>query len=129
MKRIMRKKKKDTSNFLDKIPAVRRGLSWETDDGQIIIIQENKGFYNRIAQKIFHTPPKSRIHLDEMGSFIWKQIDGKQNIYEIGQHVHTHFQDSAEPLYQRLCQYFYTLEQVQYIHLNSPDKHTDLKPE
>jgi hypothetical protein len=130
MKRItLKKKKKDISNFLDKIPAVRRDLSWEIDDGRIIIIQENKGIYDRIAQKFFHTPQKSRIHLDEMGSFIWKQIDGQHNIYEIGQLVRTQFHDSAEPLYERLCQYFYTLEQVRYIRLCNPESHTDLKPE
>lgn len=121
MKRIINKKKKDIRNYLDKIPAVRRDLAWETEGGEVVIIQENDGFYDHIAQKVFHTPPESRIHLDEMGSFIWQQIDGKQDIYDIGQLVHSHFQDSAEPLYQRLCQYFYTLEQVHYITLNSPD--------
>lgn len=73
-------------------------------------IWENAGVFNFIAQKFFGRPRFSYINLEEFGSFIWKQIDGKSTIFEIGKSVSEKFKDKAEPLYPRLSQYFKTLQ-------------------
>lgn len=105
-------------NYLDKIPYYIEGLRWEQDEkGQVTLYQENKGFFNRIAQKCFHRPKVSQIHLDSMGNFVWPLIDGSRNIYEIAQQVQAQFGEQANPLYERLIQYLNMLKEYGFINI------------
>ena len=46
-------KKKTGENYLERVP-VRGDFKWSADDENKVTIEiENKGFFNRIAQKIF----------------------------------------------------------------------------
>lgn len=103
-------------NYLEKIPFKKESINWSlSDDGAITLEIENKGVFNRIAQKLFKRPKISFIHLDNMGSFIWPLIDGKTNIAEIGKAVEAHFGDEASPLYPRLVKYLEILESYGFI--------------
>lgn len=77
----------------------------------------NKGIFNKIAQVIFRKPKISYIELEEFGSFVWQQIDGKRDVHAIGQKVKAKFGDKAEPLYTRLCTYVKTLKNHKFIML------------
>lgn len=108
--------KKQADNFVDYIFEKNPTLEWKEDnDGNIILLQENKGFFNVIAQKFFKKPRVSQIHMEEMGSFIWPYLDGKTSVFEIGQKVSEHFGDKAEPLYERLSVYMKQLESYGFI--------------
>ena len=48
---------------------------------------------------------RMHITLEELGSFIWQQIDGEKSILQIGELVQEAFGEKAEPLYERLAQY------------------------
>lgn len=113
----MRKKQSKTrENYLEKKPVKKQGLAWNKDEsGDITLEVENKGIMNRIAQKLIKKPKVSYIHLDETGACVWTLIDGEKSIYEIGEEVHKHFCDKAEPLYERLAQYFKILENYGFI--------------
>ena len=76
---------------------------------------ENKGFTNTIAQKLFKRPRVSHIKLEGMGSFVFRCIDGKRSVYEIGQLVREEFRENAEPLYERLSVYIKQLEKLEFI--------------
>jgi hypothetical protein len=107
-------KKKD--NYLDYIP--RPNTLFECNknkDGKIEIKMHNKGVFNKIAQVLFKKPKYSYIELDEFGSFVWEQMDGKKTIYEIGTLVKERFGDKAEPLYERLSQYIKILHNNHFI--------------
>ena len=107
---------KKSGNYLEKIPCYKEGLCYETDEsGKVTLLIENKGVFNRIAQKLFKKPKISYIHLDEMGSFVWPLIDGEKDITEIGKTVKEHFGEKAEPLYERLAKYFQILESYGFI--------------
>ncbi len=109
-------KRNKSENYLEKIPARREDISWGADDKGIVTLEiENKGIFNRIAQKLFKKPKISYIHLDENGSFIWQQIDGETDILKIGEAVHEHFGEKAEPLYERLAQFIKILETYRFI--------------
>ncbi len=109
-------KKQANTNYLDKIPVYKEGLNWSRDDsGNVTLEVENRGVANRIAQKLLKKPKISYIHLEEFGSFIWLLIDGKHSIYEIATSVREQFGDKAEPLYERLLQYFKILESNNFI--------------
>ncbi len=103
-------------NYLDKIPMRRDGLNWSVDEnGAVTLEVENKGWANKIAQVLFKRPKVSFIHLDEMGNFIWPIIDGEKNVFHIGKEVKEYFGEKAEPLYERLAQYFQVLESYGFV--------------
>lgn len=113
-----KKKELNTENYLEKVPAICRDLDWTENNGLVTVVQENTGFYNKIAQKFFCTPKVSNIDLDELGSFIWMCIDGKRNLIDIGEMVKEEFGEEAEPLYPRLIKYMQILVEVKYIELS-----------
>ena len=111
----MKKNIKD-ENYLEKKPVCKDGLNWSKDEnGNVTLEMENKGVANRIMQKLIKKPKISYIHLDEMGSFVWPLMDGERDILEIGKFVEEHFGEKANPLYERLSQYFKTLEKYNFI--------------
>lgn len=108
--------KKQKVNYLDYIPKHNSLFPCsKNEQGNIEIARKNKGLFNRIAQLLFKKPKVSYIELDEFGSFVWEQIDGERSIYEIGKLVKEHFGDKAEPLYERLAKFFYTLRNNKFI--------------
>ena len=107
---------KKKENYLDKIPCRNGEIKWETDDSGIVtMLVENKGFFNKIAQKFFGRPEISYIHLDELGSFIWKLIDGETTIAGMGKAVDEKFGEAAHPLYERLAKYIQILESYKFV--------------
>lgn len=108
---------KNKENFLEKKPRRNPDINWKEKDGQITLEIENKGPFNRLAQKLLKKPKISYIHLDEMGSFIWPLIDGETDIIDLGKKVKEHFGDKAEPLYERLSKYIKILESYGFVKL------------
>ncbi len=109
-------KKTVSKNYLDFVPVHHEQYEYTIEDsGAVTILVENKGLFNRIAQKCFKKPKISHIHLDEMGNFIWPLIDGKHTVYDISELVHEQFGEKAEPLYNRLVQYMRNLENCGFI--------------
>lgn len=115
----MSKKKVIDQNYLDFNPQRNPEIGWNTDDKGVVTLEiENKGWANRIAQKLFKKPKISYVHLDEMGSFVWPLIDGNRSITDISVFVGEHFGEKAEPLYERLAKFFQILESYHFISLN-----------
>lgn len=113
---VMKKEQNKSENYLERIPVQTKGLTWTLDDdGRITFHIENKGMWNRIAQKILKKPKISHIHLDEMGSFLFAQLDGQRNLIVLGGLLREAFGEKAEPLYERLSQYFQILESYHFI--------------
>lgn len=112
------KKKTDVipENYLERIPMRSELLDWSTDDKGVVTLHiENKGIFNRIAQKLFFKPKVSHVHLDKMGSFVWPLLDGKKNIIELGELVEAEFGEEAHPLYERLAKYFQILDSYHFV--------------
>ncbi|MDO4488293.1 MAG: PqqD family protein [Eubacteriales bacterium] len=109
------KKKVISPNYLEKIPEIN-GIGWRLmADGNVELEVENKGFFNRLAQKFFHKPKISFIKLDAYGSFVWQQIDGKRSLIEIGRILGEEHEGATEKLYERLSVFFEVLKQNGYI--------------
>ncbi|MBR3807356.1 MAG: PqqD family protein [Lachnospiraceae bacterium] len=112
------KKKQEiiNKNYLEKIPKRPDKYDYTIgEDGIVTLSIENKGVFNKIAQKLFKKPKTSYVHLDEMGSFIWPVMDGKMDIIEIGKLVEEKFGDAANPLYERLAKYFQILDSYGFV--------------
>lgn len=68
------------------VPFRTESTEWTADkDGLVTIIMENKGFFNKAFQLILKKPRFSYIHLDERGSFFWKNADGTHTLEEIAE--------------------------------------------
>lgn len=114
----MKKKNVIEQNYLEKIPSHKEDIRWSTDgEGKVTLEIENKGFMNKLAQKLFKKPKISYIHLDELGSFVWPLIDGEKSILVIGEAVDAHFGERAHPLYERLAKFFRILESYNFINM------------
>lgn len=112
----MAKKKQNGENYLEKVPAIKEQFRWSAGESGLVTIEiDNKGFFNRLLQKIAKKPAVSYIHLDENGSFVWQCINGERNIIEIGELVDEHFGDAAKPIYERLVKFFAMLENAGFI--------------
>lgn len=115
----MRKQKKieqKADNFLDYIPKHNALYHYRTNEkGFVEVEMHNKGLFNRIAQIFFKRPKVSWIELEGMGTFIWNQIDGKRDVYEIGKLLKEAYGEEAEPLYERLCTYIKSLHNSSFI--------------
>lgn len=102
-------------NYLERIPK-HPDIQWEIDDKNAVTLKiENKGWVNRLTQKLFKRPKFSYIHLDENGSFVWPLIDGKKTITEIGVLVEEKFGEDAHPLYERLARFFQILDSYHFV--------------
>ncbi len=110
MKRVDRKK----INFLKLIPAKNIDYS-EEDDGKIILIHEKTK--NPLLKSIINFFRKSQyfyIHLDKIGSFVWKEIDGIKNNGEILKRMNETLGEN-ESYIDRLRFFFRELEKSKFI--------------
>ena len=53
------KESNKSENYLDKIPVRNGDFGWVENNGLVTVEQENKGTYDRLAQKLFKTPKVS----------------------------------------------------------------------
>ncbi len=107
---------KKKENYLDFIPVVNGQNTWDRgEDGGVTIHMVNRGFYNTLAQKLFHTPRVSHIKLDEYGSFLWMRIDGVKTVGQLALELKEAYGEKAEPLYDRLVKYMQILRNNRFI--------------
>lgn len=112
----MSKKQTLSENYLERRPLRAEGMDWTADDQGLVTLNiENKGVFNRIAQKLLKKPKISYIHLDELGSFVWQRLDEEKNIIALGEEVKEQFGQKAAPLYERLAKYFQILDSYHFI--------------
>ena len=115
--------KKKSENYLDFIPVINPQNTWSAgEDGLITIHMVNRGFYNVLAQKLFHTPRVSHIALDTYGSFLWKEMDGKKNVGQLALLLKEQFGEEAEPLYNRLVRYMQILRNNRFVLIVGKDR-------
>ncbi len=110
------KSKKTEENYLEKCPVKPSWFTWNADEEGIVTLDiENKGVMNRIFQKLLKKPKITHIHLDDIGSFIWQQIDGERKIAEMGDPLEAQFGEKAQPTYERLAKFFQILESYHFV--------------
>lgn len=113
----MKKKNKGEVNFLDLIPVKAESqLYKEDEEGNIVMCIERKSMYDKMARLLKKSTPRfSYYTLDRLGSFVWRQIDGTRDVFEIGRLVKEEFAEDAEPLYERLVQFVSILEMNHFV--------------
>lgn len=109
------KTKPQIKNYLDTKLIPSTNLIWTSEDDIIILQVENKGFFNRLAQNLFHQPRISYISLDNYGSTLWGFLDGKNSVYNIIEKMKESFPDEKEKMLDRVIDFLHTLKIHGYI--------------
>ncbi len=114
-------KKKQQENYLDYVPVINPKHTWSVDGDKVTIHMPHDGFYDKIAQKFFHRPRVSHIDLEERGSFIFQQVDGKRTIGDIAVLMEQRFGEDRA-LYERLIKYMQILRNNRFVYFAGKDK-------
>ena len=98
--------KKEYVLIPDDVIPVRKD-EWVEKGGLIIILHKkwrgNK-WYHKLLKKIF--PDTIRIRLDDIGSEVWRLMDGKRNVGEIAEALESKFGERVKPVRARLTVFF-----------------------
>ncbi|MGL5650471.1 MAG: PqqD family protein [Paraclostridium sp.] len=74
-----------------------------SSDGIVTILEKQDHKVQNFFRKLkFKIPMYKKMELDEYGSFIFLQIDGKKNVEEVGIKLEEKYGEESHPLYERL---------------------------
>lgn len=109
-------------NLLDLIPD-RKAKFEESGDGSITILKPK--FKTKMLVKYLLPRLKSpnfKVNLDEFGSFVWKQCNGKNTVEQIGNLLREKFEGDIEPVYDRLAVFIQSLVRYRFIEYKNYDR-------
>lgn len=105
-------------NYMDKVPFKASERPWqENENGIVEITVTHTGFYARLAQKYFKKPQISYISLDNYGTVVWKNINGKNTIYDIVKLMEKAFPNEKYRMLERIVTYMAALETNKFVYL------------
>lgn len=114
----MNKKNKNQKNILDFVPKTNSKIKWRINEKNLVtIIVTRSSFTDLLSQKLFGAPKQTEIDLDEYGSRVWLSIDGEATLMEISDIMSRTYGKSAEPVYERLIQFFLILQKNKLVQL------------
>ena len=95
----------------------QRLLDWQSEPDGSVIILKPKVANPRLARYLSHwlKNPFYRVHLDEVGSFVWRRCDGRHTVEQILGEMRTEFGDSVEPAFERLTLFLARLYRGKFI--------------
>lgn len=98
---------KSKENVLNIVFKVNPNLLIEKDEQGIVTVCEKQDYLiQRFFRKLHvRIPQYKKITLDEIGSFVFLQIDGVRSVGEIGKNLEDTFGEKASPIYERLFQF------------------------
>jgi hypothetical protein len=116
---MLRRKKRQLINLLELTPAQKAG--WETaENGNVVVLIPK--FQNELLAKWLLPRlryPHVRVKLDKLGSFVWKQCDGRTTVAEIADRMRAEFQESASSAEERIRTFLLMLEKSELVNLNA----------
>ena len=102
-------------NLLDLTPVAVAEA--EEKDGRVIVIRPRpvtRGLRKPIDCLIYLLAVR-RLRLDEVGSFCWRQMDGRRTAGDIAEALRTEFGDSVEPAEERLGQFVRLMQREELV--------------
>lgn len=117
----MKKKNAEPPNMFDLCP--RQLVGWEPGENELVVVLVPK-FRNRFALKWVMprlSKPYVRVKLDQLGSFTWKQCDGKTTVAEIADRMKNKFGEEAEPVDERVPAFVLKLVKTDLLAIQDPE--------
>ncbi|MFV0288432.1 MAG: hypothetical protein ACK5HR_03140 [Mycoplasmatales bacterium] len=103
--------------YLKLIPTLNQNLEHRVNEKNIVslVTKNNHKIQNLFRKLSVNIPLETKIEMDEYSSFVFLQINGKQNVYKIGQKAQEKFPNNNEMLYERLIIFLDYLEEKKRI--------------
>ncbi|MTI60115.1 MAG: PqqD family protein [Firmicutes bacterium] len=112
--------KKLKGNIFEMIPERKENIKWKkNEDGNIILIIKRNKWIDKLFQKIFNTPKQTTLEFDELGSFVWENIDGQKTIGKITGILRKQDFEKYSPVEERLITFMRVLKNNGLIKLYS----------
>lgn len=89
----------------------------EEHDGRVIVVRPKparRGLRTPIDWLIYLMAAR-RLRLDELGSFCWRQMDGRRTAADIAMALRSEFGDAVEPAEERLGQFFRSMQREELV--------------
>lgn len=109
-KKVLNKK----DNFMLYIPQ-KKHENWEERKGKVYLIFYHDKWIEKLARWLVKKSYVSDVELDDLGSSVWKLIDGKNTVYDLGKKLIDKYGDKCEPVYDRLTLYLRYLNRKGWI--------------
>lgn len=95
---------KNNEDVLNIVFKLSDNIEYEVSENGIVTVLEKQDhkvqqFFRKLKFKI---PMYKKIELDEYGSYVFLQIDGKNNVKKIGENLEEKYKEESYPLYERL---------------------------
>ena len=110
------KTNKKQENFLEFVPV--RNFNWTLSEETNKVVVERPKFDNAFLKKNllpYFKKQNFNVNLDEFGSYVWQQIDGEKNIYEIANVLEKKYGEKVQPVYERISQFIKHLYQQRFV--------------
>ena len=107
---------KPEENLLDFVP--QHNIDWEINSENHLIVLKKPKFNNSFLKKHLLPllkDPNFRIKLDEYGSQVWRQIDGRHSVMQIANLLKEEFGEVVDPVYERVGKFILSLEKSKFI--------------
>jgi hypothetical protein len=94
-----------------------RCAEWEEADGRIIVIRPpptSKGARLWLDRFLFELSAK-RIRLDEIGSFVWRHLDGEHTVGEIAALLRGEFGERVDSAEERLGKLIWAFRREEFV--------------
>jgi hypothetical protein len=120
---LRRKSKQNTEvNLWELIPV--RKFEFEKSENELVTILipkfTNKFLVQYLMPRLKY--PFIKIKLDEIGSAVWNEIDGKKKVGEIADILEKKFGEKIQPIEERLSKFFTQLKLHQFIDFIKEEK-------
>jgi len=105
--------------WLKLVPLADCGYETEADR-VVLLIPRARNPILKFFVSFLNSKPFFRLKLDEVGSFVWKQIDGKRDIQEICYNLESEFAERVAPADERTVEFFKRLYLYRAVHFVKP---------
>ena len=88
----------------------RRACEWRDDEDRVALMvpRMGRGRLGRGLSRLLRSRPY-QVHLDDVGSFVWRRCDGSATVAEIAGAMHDAFGEKIEPVEDRLVSFLQQL--------------------
>jgi hypothetical protein len=115
-------------NLLDFIP--QPAIPWDVAADGLVTLRvakySNPWLLKHLVPRLKH--PHVTLHLDSFGTWVWKRMDGRNTVREIGAALELEFGETIQPVYQRLGLFINMLAQRSYVSLQKPEAGAPAEP-
>lgn len=100
----LKQKTSAADNFMLYIPIINHS-NWIEKQNNIYLIFEHDKPMERFAAWLVRKPTTTDLKLDDLGTKVWKLMNGSNSVYSIGQILLRDYGPDFEPVYERLVVY------------------------